>query len=234
MLSHHHKCIFIHIPKNAGQSIEHVFLNELGLTWENRAPLLLRPNDKPALGPPRLAHLRANEYVKYMYTPQEMFDAYTKFSFVRNPYSRMVSFYRYLKYNQYVDFPTFVKDYLRQKVLKQDYWFVGPQYQYLYSEDEKTCLVDFVGKFEDLQNDFNRVCELMGASAKPVPHVNDSKHAESMPIASVRKRVKDLWAKATNNPIPKYATFEEYYDDDARQIVADIYARDFELFGYKT
>ena len=233
MLSHHHKCIFIHIPKNAGQSIEHVFLTELGLSWENRAPLLLRPNNKPALGPPRLAHLRASDYVKCMYTPQDMFDAYTKFAFVRNPYSRMVSFYRYLKYNQYVDFPTFVKDYLRQKVLEQDYWFVGPQYEYLYSEDGKTCLVDFVGKFESLQSDFDKVCELMGAPAKPVPHVNDSKLVENKPIVSARKRVKDLWAKVTDNQIPKYKNFEDYYDDDSREIVADIYARDFELFGYK-
>ena len=65
MISHHQKCVFVHIPKNAGQSIEHVFINLLELTWETRAPLLLRRNEHPELGPLRLAHLKAEEYVKY-------------------------------------------------------------------------------------------------------------------------------------------------------------------------
>ena len=30
MICHDYKCIFVHIPKTAGQSIEHVFLNQLG------------------------------------------------------------------------------------------------------------------------------------------------------------------------------------------------------------
>ena len=63
MISHRHRCVFVHIPKVAGQSIEHVFLGWNGLNWKGRAPLLLRPNEDPRKGPPRLAHLRAQDYV---------------------------------------------------------------------------------------------------------------------------------------------------------------------------
>jgi hypothetical protein len=76
MLCHHDRCIFVHVPKTAGQSIEHVFLDRVGLTWETRAPLLLRPNDQPRLGPPRLAHLKAREYVACKYVTPEQFAGY--------------------------------------------------------------------------------------------------------------------------------------------------------------
>jgi hypothetical protein len=57
MISHKRKCVFVHIPKCAGQSIESVFVNDAGLTWEDRAPLLLRPNANNRVGLPFLAHL---------------------------------------------------------------------------------------------------------------------------------------------------------------------------------
>ena len=96
MISHHHKCIFIHIPKTAGQSIEHCFIRSLGLTWETRAPLLLRYNDRPELGPPSLAHLKYSEYSEYKYITEEQIQTYFKFAFIRNPWSRLVSIYKYM------------------------------------------------------------------------------------------------------------------------------------------
>ena len=81
-------CVFVHVPKCAGQSVEMFFLNRIGLDWERRAPLLLRPNDVPALGPHLLAHLKAHEYVeKKWMTPLE-FNEYFKFAFVRNPWGQ--------------------------------------------------------------------------------------------------------------------------------------------------
>ena len=52
MISHNHEYVFVHIPKCGGQSIEHVFLNDLGLEWHNRSPLLLRPNDNLEIDSP--------------------------------------------------------------------------------------------------------------------------------------------------------------------------------------
>jgi hypothetical protein len=47
VICHPYRCVFVHVPKSAGISIEHVFLGLLGLTWETRGPLLLRHNNDP-------------------------------------------------------------------------------------------------------------------------------------------------------------------------------------------
>ena len=59
MISIKHKTIFIHIPKCAGQSIEYLFLKDLGINWDQRINLLLRSKKFNERGPERLAHLYA-------------------------------------------------------------------------------------------------------------------------------------------------------------------------------
>src|SRR4051794_30841719 len=99
MLSHQHQTIFIHISKCAGQSVENAFLADVGLTWETRAPLLLRANGDPRLGPPRLAHLPAADYVACGHVDAQTFERYFKFAIVRDPWSRAISLYRHLQLN---------------------------------------------------------------------------------------------------------------------------------------
>jgi len=86
VISRHHKTVFVHVPKYGGQSIEIMFLEGLSLDWETRAPLLLRPNNVTAIGPLRLAHLLASEYVRFKYFSDDHLKEYYKFSYVRNPY----------------------------------------------------------------------------------------------------------------------------------------------------
>ena len=64
MITHQFKCVFVHIPKTAGQSVEHFFLNLHQLTWQEKERLLLVKNTDPNKGPERLAHMTAAEYVQ--------------------------------------------------------------------------------------------------------------------------------------------------------------------------
>lgn len=93
MLSRHHKTIFVHIPKTGGQSVAQAFLDDLGLSWDERGALLMRRGDVGQ--PERLAHLYAREYVDLGFVTQSEFDAFTKFAVIRHPYARMVSEYIY-------------------------------------------------------------------------------------------------------------------------------------------
>lgn len=227
MISHQHRCVFVHIPKNAGQSIEHVFLKWLGLSWDDRAPLLLRPNDDPAQGPPRLAHLQARQYVSCGHLKPGEFAEYYKFSFVRNPWDRMLSIYKYLAEPREQNFTEFLQGQFRNDLWKSKYWFVGPQYEFVCDSDGKP-IVDFVGRFESLQADFNQVCRRLGMPETPVPHVNKSGQHGGFVGAASRWIVAKLPAKP-KNPL----AYVERYDEPSAELVRRLYQRDIELFGYE-
>ncbi|HET7586527.1 MAG TPA: sulfotransferase family 2 domain-containing protein [Gammaproteobacteria bacterium] len=231
MISHHHNCVFVHIPKCAGKSIEHVFLASLGLTWRTRAPLLLRPNDMPELGPPRLAHLKAADYVRCKYLTQRQFDEYFKFAFVRNPWSRVVSMYKYMGFHRHCDFATFVTTRLATELWEQRYWFVGPQNEYIYSQ-EGDLLVDFVGKFENIQADFNRVCRALDLPETQLRHVNwHEKREAKLPFTPKRLSTYILRHREIKRA-PPHKDYKDYYDEETKGLVAELYKRDIELFGY--
>lgn len=234
MICHDYKCVFIHIPKCAGQSIEHLFLKLLNLTWETREPLLLRYNDRPELGPPRLAHLKADEYVYYNYMTQEQFESYFKFTFVRNPWDRVVSFYKYAVNNlastEECDFKRFVMEKLPNEIWNSKYWFVGPENEFIYDKDGKI-LVNFVGRFENLQSDFNHVCTRIGLAPIEVPHVNKSeqKHESFLNPKQMVKRLLKISGVSRHSPV----SYQDFYDDESSECVAELYSADIKLFNYQ-
>jgi hypothetical protein len=221
MLSHRHKTIFVHIPKCAGQSVETAFLADEGLTWENRAPLLLRYNPDPALGPPRLAHLLASDYVARGHVDQAMFDAFFKFAIVRDPWSRAVSLYRHLQLN--MPFASFVTKWLPSQFSSQgdQFWFVRPQADFLYQDGK--LLVDLIVRFEKLADEFPAAAVRAGLRT-PLPRVNASKGAP-------KKKTGGLLAKVWN----RHETREDwrsYYSGDLAEKIGLLYAADAKAFGY--
>lgn len=230
MICHPYRCVFIHIPKTGGISVEHVFLSLVGLTWDTRAPLLLRGNDDPSKGPPRLAHLKGSEYVSLGYLGPEQFDAYFKFSFVRNPWDRMVSEYKYRGHPMRMPFKTWLLRHLPPPGFTDAYCHLIPQYEFIYDADGRL-LADFVGRYESLQADFDRVCERLGIEKTPLPHENRSLDAPRIQsLNDVKKRVRRwLWTLRPKNVYPHYT---QYYDDESRAFVAERYRIDIEIFGY--
>ena len=172
MLSHKHKTVFIHIPKTAGQSVELAYLQDLGLTWQTRAPLLLQPNEIRSIGPPRLAHLTYEEYIKYHYASQEILNNYFTFSFVRNPYTRAISFYKYSS-NQDKSFNEFICTDL-PRLHQEQKWFFQAQSRFVCDAEHKL-MVNYLGKFEAIESNFKTVASHSGLQSKKLPRRNVSK-----------------------------------------------------------
>jgi hypothetical protein len=206
MLSERFKTIFVHIPKTAGQSIEHVFLAKHGLGWDTRAPLLLRANHDPARGPKRLAHLYAREYVELGYVDGRAFDSFFRFSVVRNPYARVISQYRF-KMQERRGEPLTLKEYIDQRVLpdSSDWEFhnMVPQATFVLDRGGKV-IVDEILRFEDLPGAFAPVAQRIFGEAVKLPHVNRSTGPD----------------------------VADEFDAGLKRLVYRRYEKDFDLFGY--
>ena len=204
MLCHPFHTIFVHVPKTAGQSIEMVFLSKLGLTWRQRAPLLLRPNRDPAKGPERLAHLYAREYVACGHVDAEQFAAYFKFAVVRNPWARAVSEYKFA-YRRRMDFARFLDEVIARRLGVVEQRHIDPQVAFLTGDDGEI-LVDRVLRFESLAAGFTDVSRRVFGAAALLPNVNVSRDRTD---------------------------YRAFYDETGRQLIADIYRDDVATFGYQ-
>ena len=157
MICHEHKCIFIHIPKTAGESIE-IALS--GKTFNQPG--------KEYDGHPE-KHWSAKK-IKQVY-PKE-FANYFKFSIVRNPWDRFLSWVYYLNRKYDRNTSTF-REYMYQD-LKNDYIiYRSNTYNMLFIGGELA--VDLVLRFENLANDFLKLEKILEGSSLTLPHSNISK-----------------------------------------------------------
>jgi len=232
MICHQYKCIFIHIPKTAGQSVESVFLKAVNLRWETRASLLLRPNANPEVGPPRLAHLKAHEYVACGHLPGDKFSAYFKFAFVRNPWDRLVSLYKYLGPRNGLPFKEFLMGEFRKDLWQNRQWFVGPQSSFV-CDSRGNLLVDFLGRFERLQADFTAVAQRLGLPCCALPHRNKSRSQKLSSFFQPRHLFTRLCTLFNSGKLGRCQSYQDYYDNDSKDLVAQLYARDLECFHYR-
>jgi hypothetical protein len=184
-------CIFIHIPKTAGNSVQAINSAYYGHGIRNPNFIYYKDSNERKLS-------------KFSYT------------FVRNPWDRLVSAFFYLKSGgNSIGDKNECKKYLGKysdltdMLLNWDNIILNlchmkEQYKWI-CDDEGNIIVDFIGRYENLQEDLNIICDKIGIPQLELPHKNKSKHNH----------------------------YTEYYDDETRKIVAEKYAKDIEYFGYE-
>jgi hypothetical protein len=230
VLIHSLKCIFIHVPKVAGQSIEAAMRSVLPEAERDKRKLLLRKADRREPGPLRLAHMTAMEYVQLGHVSSAQFRSYFKFAFVRNPWHRAYSLYRHFGFESYVGFEYFLENILKKEMQERYSWFVRPQCDFLLDSDGNRC-VDFVGRFENLEEDFQQVASTLNLDVPDLPYVN--RGGSGIGISHLRAlrrypRVIRHWRGFRLGP----AGTEMEFSKKSSRIIEKLYGSDIAEFGY--
>lgn len=187
------KCIFVHIPKAGGVSINKALFGNLG---GGHVPI----------------------YKYYLsFSPKE-FEGYYKFSFVRNPWDRLVSAYFFLKsggfndsdkhffvenLSKYKTFNDFVIGWLNEENIYSWIHFV-PQYEFIMLNSK--VLVDKIFKVEKMDNNM-------------------------LILSSKLNRNLDIYHE--NKTIRRNKNYKDYYNDKTIEIVRKIYNKDIKMFQYE-
>ena len=189
IIDHRHKFVFVAIAKTACTSIH----RSLGYTKDPK---------------PSIYHMHLKDIVKQNPDTKHYF----KFAFVRNPYDRLVSAYHDFKYSeghqswaypiqQYSTFKDFALNLDNSPC--REFIHLKPQFEYL--ELNGRLGVDFVGRFEKLDEDFQKIKSLLNVEMKPLENHRTSAHEQ----------------------------YEEYYDEQTKEAIHRLYEKDFQELGYE-
>lgn len=215
LLSPRYRFLFVHIAKTGGTSVRAALQRQ---RWRD-------PWSLPILLCHRLSHLsghrlgiklprHAKAIAAQELLPRERYEALFKFAFVRNPWDLQVSSYHHIRRErpQYLGGHGNFASFLR--------WKLDPERPYQYHIDTSitqqsdylidlrgTIIIDFIGRYERLTDDFATICERIGIPPQPLPHRRQ---------ATDRRR-----------------DYRAYYDDTTAELIAHHFARDIALLGYR-
>lgn len=200
--------IFISIPKTAYGSVR--------ASLQNDTNLILGPDDNDKV----YDYLREYDTIgrgQHMLNniDSEIWKNNVRFTIVRNPYDRIVSSYLEIcsfyrdDFNEnalksFKSFLYFLKDNYNNIKPTKGKWHITQQLKNL--KNDKTLLVNYIIKFENLQSDYDTLRKMVNLSPKKLPHYNkrQTKH------------------------------YREYYNNDEKliKIVTDLYDDDIKYFNY--
>jgi len=204
--------LFIWIPRTAGTSIFNALSRHgmVQIKWPETLGAFT------GRGMVTFTHMSVMALLELGFIEEEFFRRAFKFCFVRNPWDRLVSLFFKIKeddgiqggLDRYSSFEQFCKDLPNLHIDPpgfyhyRGYSFFSNQVDWI-TDGSGRIFVDFVGRFENLREDFEKVCSIIGVEAE-LPHDNRSSH-------------RPYW---------------EYYTEETRRIVEAVYRRDIETFGY--
>jgi len=210
MILHEHKLIFIHIPKNAGSSIES-FFGVKPFDWKT-------PNYNVLTGwcPKRCIHLQHATPKQLLETgliSEDIWESYYKFAIVRNSWERSLSDYVWMlkstgvsgSFKEYLNRAGKFKQYLSDNTApgnRADH--LMPQVEFTHRGQKP--ILDKIIRFENLNEGFQNVCEQIGINSAVLPHKKKG-------VISLKH-------------------YSYFYNKELKSLVSNIYHDDIQAFNF--
>lgn len=202
MISLKYNFLFVHIPKTAGNSIQNILR-----TYSEDRVVCLNPLQD---GVERFGviserfrtqkHSKLKDYRTAL--GNDLFTKLFKFTTVRNPWDRMISNY----FSPHRGDVFWSRDHFKNLIFE-----VEPITSYLILDpyDVQTLssfrYIDYFIRYENLNEDFKKACDLIGIPWEPLPTRNKSKRQ----------------------------SYEQYYDDELIELVQNRFFNEIEYFNYE-
>ncbi len=214
IISHKHKFIFFKTRKTAGSSIqvalgEHCGENDI-ITGQYRKGIDDNSHsaglnmDKFYTNHPHPELIPTKTFIENN-IGKDVWDSYFKFAFIRNPYDIAVSRYTWERKKRNRKDEISIEDFrswVKNRELTNEDWL------YKYIATNNGLELDFIGRYENLNNDLDYICEKIG-----LPKLN---------LGFLKSGFRDKKLKYT-----------EYYDNETKNLVNDFFNIDLNLFNYK-
>lgn len=214
LLSNQHRYLFVHVAKTGGTSIRNALQP---MRWRDPYfyPQLICSRLSSMTGHrigakfPRHAKIIAAKEM----LPHELFEQLFKFAIVRNPWDLQVSSYYHIRrerphvmahINNFEQFINWKLDTERPYQFHVD-TSIEQQSDYLVDLHGEL-LTDYIGRYENLNDDFQAICEQIGIKAPVLPH---------------RRKATD-----------RDRDYRSYYSDALTDKVAAYFQQDIKLLGY--
>lgn len=205
IVSHRHRFIFAAVPKTGTHAVRQALrermgdqdLEQVGLFVNKRFPW-------PDLAAIQHGHFALRTLRPYL--GEDLFAAYFKFAFVRNPFDRFVSYCAFMLRGDetFQQRPREVMHHFLFRAPPEQHILFQPQSALLLDTDGTTLLADAIGHVEDMQGSYDVICARIGIAPRPLDRVNGSRHGD----------------------------YRDYYDQALIDGVSARYAQDLDLFGY--
>jgi hypothetical protein len=178
VISKKNKLIFFHIPKNAGTSVSSALLKNESYyyPWVITSKILrkFKKTDNFFFDnfQQKIHLFSSHETVKKIEEDisAEIFDNFFKFAVVRNPYSRFVSRYNYLKLTNNLkeyNFNEFLKNHVKKSLI------TDKQYKFLLNKNKKIG-VDKILKFENINEEIFQLSKKINLNPAKFKQLNAS------------------------------------------------------------
>jgi hypothetical protein len=211
LVSHSHHFIFVHIQKTGGQSLRSAL--QRFCDQPPRTGLRRLLSHLPLREDPQRVAFRPHSTASWarLKLSAPLYDSYCAFTVVRNPFDRAVSNYHFLRQHpehhahRHVKHLTF-DQYL--EFLRRRRWLRDPTQRSRVVDAQGRLLCDPLLRFERLESDFAALCRRLDLpDGTTLGRQNASRHRP----------------------------YREYYERRAtRDAAVDLFAADFETFGYST